>query len=116
MLKRWFVSSQSTDVLREWVEKYMELKTCTSCNGARLKKESLWFKVEEKNIAELSAMNLDKLVQWFESIEERLSDKQNSIAKDVLKEIRERLQRNAANLFGNHEALLVLREFSNPGQ
>ena len=92
MLKRWFSSSQSTDVLREWVEKHMELKTCPSCNGARLKKESLWFKVDQKNIAELGAMNLDKLMAWFSDIETRLSDKQNAIARDVLKEIRERLQ------------------------
>ena len=39
----------------------MQLKPCETCNGARLKKESLWFKVDEKNIAELSDMNLDKL-------------------------------------------------------
>ncbi|WP_324009001.1 hypothetical protein, partial [Parvimonas sp. D9] len=70
----------------------MELKTCTECNGARLKKESLWFKVDEKNIAELSHLNLDKLHQWFTNIEKRLDTKQNVIAKDILKEIRERLQ------------------------
>ncbi len=92
MLKRWFASSQSTEMLRDWVEKYMELKTCPSCNGARLKKESLWFKVDGKNISELGEMNLDKLMQWFSVIEKRLSTKQNTIAKDVLKEIRERLQ------------------------
>ena len=60
--------------------------------GHGLKKESLWFKVDEKNIAELSEMNLDKLTAWFDGIEKRLSNKQNIIAKDVLKEIRERLQ------------------------
>ena len=92
MLKRWFSSSYSTEVLREWVQKYMTLKTCQTCNGARLKKESLWFKIAEKNIAELSNMNLDKLAVWFADIEKRLSNKQNAIAKDVLKEIRERLQ------------------------
>jgi excinuclease ABC subunit A len=57
-----------------------------------LKKESLWFKVDEKNIAELSAMDLDKLAQWFLGLEKRLNEKQNTIAKDILKEIRERLQ------------------------
>ncbi len=57
-----------------------------------MKKESLWFKVDEKNIAELSEMDLDKLYAWFDGIEKRLNDKQNTIAKDVLKEIRERLQ------------------------
>ncbi|HRH51169.1 MAG TPA: excinuclease ABC subunit UvrA [Panacibacter sp.] len=92
MLKRWFSSSYSTEVLREWTQKYMILKTCTTCNGARLKKESLWFKVDEKNIAELSDMNLDKLAVWFSNIETRLSKKQNTIAKDLFKEIRERLQ------------------------
>jgi excinuclease ABC subunit A len=89
-LKRWFAAS-SSDSVRQWTEKFMELKTCTTCNGARLKKESLWFKVDEMNISELSEHNLDKLIQWFKGIEKRLSTKQNAIAKDVLKEIRERL-------------------------
>jgi excinuclease ABC subunit A len=91
MLRRWFATG-SSESIREWVEKFMELKTCDACHGTRLKKESLWFKVAEKNIAELSAMNLDKLMVWFKDIEKRLSAKQNAIAKDVLKEIRERLQ------------------------
>jgi len=91
MLKRWFAGVKS-DGMREWVEQYMELKVCTSCNGDRLRKESLWFKIDNKNIAELSALNLDKLQQWFTNLEERLSKKQNVIAKDILKEIRERLQ------------------------
>jgi excinuclease ABC subunit A len=92
MLKRWFISASSTDVLREWVEKYMELAPCTSCNGARLKKESLWFKINGRNVAELSNMNLDNLAAWFDGIELMLDNKQKAIAKDVLKEIRERLQ------------------------
>jgi excinuclease ABC subunit A len=92
MLKRWFAAPQSGESLREWVEKFMQLKKCDTCNGTRLRKESLWFKVDEKNIAELSALNLDKLAVWFEAVEKRLSTKQNAIAKDVLKEIRERLQ------------------------
>jgi len=92
MLKRWFAGSGSTETLREWVEKFMELKVCPSCNGARLKKESLWFKVDNHNISELSEKNLDKLMVWFADVEKRLGEKQNTIAKDVLKEIRERLQ------------------------
>ncbi|MBK7559832.1 MAG: excinuclease ABC subunit UvrA [Chitinophagaceae bacterium] len=92
MLKRWFSSSQSSEMLRSWVEKYMQLAPCTSCNGTRLKKESLWFKIDKRNIAELSHLNLDNLAAWFDGIELRLNDKQNAIAKDVLKEIRERLQ------------------------
>jgi excinuclease ABC subunit A len=92
MLKRWFAGTNSTETLREWVEKYMELKTCPTCNGTRLKKESVWFKIDGRNVAELSEMNLDRLMIWFNGIERRLSEKQNTIAKDVLKEIRERLQ------------------------
>ena len=91
MLKRWFTSPQSNESLRTWVEKYMQLSSCGTCNGMRLRKESLWFKVHDKNIAELSNLNLDKLMLWFNGIEAYLSDKQNAIAKDVLKEIRERL-------------------------
>jgi excinuclease ABC subunit A len=92
MLKRWFTSTQSNDTLKTWVEKFMELSSCNSCNGERLKKESLWFKIDEKNISELSNQNLDKLIVWFNDIEKRISSKQNAIAKDILKEIRERLQ------------------------
>jgi excinuclease ABC subunit A len=92
MLKRWFSSSYSTDALRTWVEKFMQLKTCTACNGKRLKKESLWFKVDDRDIAELSELNLDKLLIWFTGLESRLNNRQNVIAKDILKEIRERIQ------------------------
>ncbi len=92
MLKRWFAGTNSTENMREWVEKYMELKNCPSCNGARLRKESLWFKIDEKNITELSNLNLDKLQVWFTGVEDRLNNKQNTIAKDILKEIRERVQ------------------------
>jgi excinuclease ABC subunit A len=92
MMKRWFTSSQSNDGLKAWVEKYMELSNCPTCYGSRLRKESLWFKVADKNIAELSNMNLDKLMLWFNDIEKQLSNKQTTIAKDVLKEIRARLQ------------------------
>ena len=92
MLKRWFGGTSSTETMREWTEKFMQLKGCPSCNGARLKKESLWFKIDEKNISEISNLNLDKLQIWFIDIEQRLNKKQNVIAKDILKEIRERLQ------------------------
>ncbi|TKK65717.1 excinuclease ABC subunit UvrA [Ilyomonas limi] len=92
MLNRWFNSSTSTDHMREWVEQFMELKMCPTCLGTRLKKESVWFRVDNRNIAELSDWNLDKLAHWFAGIEDRLSKKQNLIAKDILKEIRERLQ------------------------
>lgn len=91
MLKRWFNNGYSEN-LRNWAEDFMVLQPCETCKGARLKQESLWFKVADKNIAELSNLNLDKLGKWFSDVEKRLSNKQNVIAKDILKEIRERVQ------------------------
>lgn len=92
MLRRWFGAANTTEGMRDWVEKYMVLTKCSTCNGARLKKESLWFRIDNRNISELSSLNLDNLAAWFDGIELRLENKQNVIAKDVLKEIRERLQ------------------------
>ena len=91
MVKRWFLGSNS-DAVRDWAEKFMVLKTCGECKGSRLKKESLWFRIDNRNIAEMCDINLDKLALSFEKIEQRLSDKQNAIARDILKEIRERLR------------------------
>ena len=92
MIRRWFHSDNTNEGLRSWVEKFMILEKCPSCDGKRLKKESLWFKIDEKNIADLSEMDLVKLLDWFDKIEDRLSQKQNIIARDILKEIRERIQ------------------------
>lgn len=89
-VRRYF-NDTSSDAVRNWAESFMKLHTCPECNGTRLKKESLFFKVDEKNIAELGGMDLDKLQDWFKDIEKRLDKKQNTIAKDILKEIRERL-------------------------
>ena len=91
MLLRWFANPYS-ETIRDWVEDYMIMKPCDSCNGTRLKKESLWFKILGRNISELSNMNLDNLAAWFDGIELRITDKQKAIAKDIVKEIRERLQ------------------------
>ncbi|MEO9003824.1 MAG: excinuclease ABC subunit UvrA, partial [Ginsengibacter sp.] len=92
MINRWFHSDTTNDSVRVWVEKYMILENCPSCNGTRLKKESLWFKIDHKNISELSDMDIIKLSTWFHNLESRLSKKQNLIARDILKEIRERIQ------------------------
>ena len=91
MVKRWFLGSKS-DAVRDWAEKFMVLKTCPDCKGSRLKKESLWFRVDNRDIAEMGNTNLDKLAISFENIEQRLNNKQNAIARDILKEIRERLR------------------------
>lgn len=90
MVLRWFAET-SSEAVRTWAESFMVLNACPECNGARLRKESLYFKVDNRSIAELSDMSLMELQGWFGEIENRLSDKQNAIAKDILKEIRDRL-------------------------
>ncbi len=92
MLRRWFSSGSTNEALRSWVEKFMQLKTCSLCNGKRLKQESLWFRIDGKDISELSDLDLDRLLEWFTGIELRLDKRQNVIAKDILKEIKERVQ------------------------
>ncbi len=81
----------TSDSIRKWAEQFMEQETCPSCNGYRLKVESLSFKIDGLHIGQLSAFNIGSLYQWLDNIEARLSDKQNEIAVEVLKEIRERL-------------------------
>jgi excinuclease ABC subunit A len=73
------------------MENFRKLKTCPVCNGARLKKESLHFKVDGKNIFELAEMDISSIKQWFVDVESRLTERQNTIAKEILKEIRTRL-------------------------
>lgn len=90
MILRWF-NETTSEAIRDWAESYMQLKTCPECSGARLRKESLWFKIDDANIATLSHKSLQDLDSWFIGIEKRLSKQQNQIAKDILKEIRERL-------------------------
>jgi excinuclease ABC subunit A len=82
---------EGTEKTRRWIEDYMSVKTCPECNRARLKKESLHFKIAETNISELARMDIDSLWDWFENLEERLTEKQKLIATEVLKEIRKRI-------------------------
>lgn len=76
---------------KEDIESFRSLKTCTVCEGARLKKEALHFRIDRKNISELADLDISTLVTWFDNIESRLSDRQNIIATEILKEIRSRL-------------------------
>ncbi len=77
---------------QKWAQEYMNEVDCSKCGGTRLKKEALYFKVEGKNISELSNMGLRELQVWFDGLENRISDRQRTIAVEVLKEIRNRLQ------------------------
>jgi excinuclease ABC subunit A len=82
---------EGSEAMRKWVEDFTVVRTCPECNGARLKKESLHFKLGGKNIAELAGMGIDELQEWFEGLEERLDERQRVIAGEVLKEIRKRI-------------------------
>ena len=91
LLKRCFKFT-SSEAIREWAEGFMEPHACPTCQGTRLKKESLWFKINEKNIAELALMDLSDLGAWFDTVEEKLNDRQLQIARELLKEIRTRIK------------------------
>lgn len=76
---------------KKWIEEFTTTTICPDCNGARLKKESLHFKIDNKNIAELAELDLNSLREWLDGLEDRLSERQKIIAAEVLKEIRKRL-------------------------
>ncbi len=82
---------EGSESIKRWVEDFTISKVCPECNGARLKKESLHFRIDGKNIAELAVLDINALKQWFEGLEDRLNDKQRIIATEVLKEIRKRI-------------------------
>lgn len=73
------------------LDEYRQKKVCPTCEGARLKKESLHFKIAAKNIFELSRMDIGALKSWFDAVEPQLSERQRVIATEILKEIRSRL-------------------------
>jgi len=87
-LERRYRQTESGAV-REWIERYMRILPCPDCNGARLKKESLSVKVKDLNIAELTGLSIKKTKQFFSKL--KLSLREQQIAKQILKEIRERL-------------------------
>lgn len=73
------------------IEQFTRYIVCPDCNGTRLKEEALFFKFADKNISELSNMDIESLHQWFHQVDDKLNSKQKIIARDILKEIRERL-------------------------
>ncbi|MFN3800851.1 excinuclease ABC subunit UvrA [Belliella pelovolcani] len=81
----------SSDKIQQWVSDYTTTKTCPDCDGYRLKKEALHFKIADKHIGELAMMDINTLGAWFEDIESRMTDRQQVIGKEVLKEIRKRI-------------------------
>jgi excinuclease ABC subunit A len=76
---------------KKWSEQFAIKTECPECHGERLNKEALHFKIAEKNISELAAMDIAELYEWLEGIEDKLTRKQRIIAKEIIKEIRTRL-------------------------
>ncbi len=81
----------SSDKIQDWVAEFTISKTCPECQGYRLKKESLHIKLDGTHIGELAMLDIQGLANWFEGLEERLSEKQQRIGTEVLKEIRKRI-------------------------
>ena len=81
----------TSDKIRGWAEEFMIVDTCPECDGQRLKKESLHIKLDENNISQLAELDLVAFSEWLEQIEDKLSDRQKVIAKDILKELRLRV-------------------------
>jgi len=77
---------------QKWANQYSKSVVCPECDGAKLRKESLYFRIHDKNIAQLAAMDIAQLSEWLAKVEPFLSDKQKAIAVEILKEIRTRLQ------------------------
>ena len=77
---------------QKWANQFVRETACPECNGQRLKKESLYFRIDNKNISELSRLDISELSQWLDNLEDRLSDRQRKIAVEVIKEIRDRIR------------------------
>ena len=88
--RRWRETDSSWS--REEIEKYMSSNTCEACNGYRLKKEAMAVKLDGKHISEVTQLSIQGAHEWFKNLSNSLNDKQNEIARQILKEIRERLR------------------------
>ena len=91
-----FITSQYKDSdstsIKRWAKDFMDEVSCSSCNGNRLKKEALYFKIQDKSISDLAKMDVTELANWFQKVEKKLSEKQLTIASEILKEIKTRIQ------------------------
>ncbi|MFN7300273.1 MAG: excinuclease ABC subunit UvrA [Bacteroidota bacterium] len=82
----------SDDNMRAWAEEFMHTIACPECEGTRLRKEARWYRIAGLNIAELASMNIGKLLNWLENVDGELSERQQIIAGDLLKEITARVR------------------------
>ncbi len=90
-----FIESQNNEeapaAIARWAGSFMNHVTCPVCGGSRLKKESQWFRIDGKNIAEVANMDTLSLGQWIDELPSKLTERQNDIAKEILREIHKRV-------------------------
>jgi excinuclease ABC subunit A len=84
-------SEESSAAIQRWAQSFMNTKICPTCKGTRLKKESHFFKLDDKNIGDLAQMDLIELAGWFKDLEGKLTNDQKIIGTEILKEINTRL-------------------------
>lgn len=91
-----FITSQFNETMpasiQKWAASFMEKKVCPHCNGDRLKEESLCFKIDGKNVAELSRMDLRELSQWIKDLDSKLDNRKKAVAGEILREIDTRIR------------------------
>lgn len=85
-------AEESTAGIQRWAQSFMNKITCPECHGARLKKEALHFKVNEKTLGEVATLDIQELAVWLENIESSLNNEQQVIGTEILKEIRARVR------------------------
>lgn len=85
-----YYETTSSNKIREWAESFMNTQTCSTCNGGRLRPESLAVKFNEKNITEVTSLSIERAAQFFEKL--NLTEREQVISNQILKEIRSRLK------------------------
>lgn len=82
---------QNSEEMSEKKERFVEELECPECRGCRLNKDALNFRIDEKDITQVSALDMDELAEWIKSLPGKLNKKQNLIAQDILKELGDRI-------------------------
>ena len=94
-LVKYIRSTQENDpsaTAQKWAAQFSRESVCPECHGQRLNRQALHFRIADKNIAELAAMDLGELGRWLDELDDKLTDRQRKIAPEILKEIRTRLR------------------------
>lgn len=89
---RQMADAEMTAAAQKWAEQFSREAVCPTCHGQRLNQEALSYRIDGKNISELSHMDISQLYEWLDGVEERLDTRNASIAHEICKELRTRLK------------------------